>query len=249
MRALFQLSVTTLALVCFGAVLYYVIPPVWHLKNDDIIIKNADGISTRTVGPSSPSWTNLEDISKHTVHAFVAAEDGRFYQHKGFDTLAILESIKKNLSEGKIVRGGSTITQQVVKLAFLEQDRTFKRKSQEILGALLLEALLSKDEILSWYLNLIPLGKGLHGIGSGAKAYYDTTPEILTIQESINLAIILPSPNKWSAGLKNKHLTDFGHKSYLKIINRMFDYGYITRDLRDSALATGDFGHPIKTEW
>jgi len=242
-----NLFITTMALILALVALFSIIPPVWELSSSAIAIPSADHKSFIEIGPRTKRWTPFNNISKHTIHAFIAAEDARFFEHQGFDVSATFRSLKTNIDKGKIVRGGSTITQQVIKLAFLGQERTFSRKAKELLGAILAEALVSKEIILEWYLNLVPLGPGIYGVKAAAKQYYNTSPDILTIQQSVNLALILPRPNYWSKGLDTKKLTEFGHKRFAQIVQQMYDYGYLTHDLKRLALATGDFGKPVKT--
>ena len=155
-------------------------------------------------------------------------------------------SLRTNLEKGRIVRGGSTITQQVVKVAFLSRQKSIIRKAREALGALLLEQLLDKERILEWYINLVEFGGGVYGIAEAAHQYFDTEPRLLTIQQGVNLALVLPGPNTWSRGLQDRRLTAFGQKRYATIVNQMYQNGYITKTLRKTALATGDFGEPVE---
>ena len=149
------------------------------------------------------------------------------------------------MEKGKIVRGGSTITQQTIKLAFLNSDKTYIRKAKEILGALLVERLLTKQEIITWYLNLANFGPGIYGVRSAATEYFDTYPILLTIQESAHLATVLPGPSIWSKSLKKKSLTEYGRRRYKQIILEMYHGKYITKELWESATKTGNFGNPV----
>jgi len=198
-----------------------------------------------TVGPGFPGWTKSTEISKHTLYAILVAEDARFYEHGALDWKEIFLSFRKNQEAGKIVRGGSTITQQVVRLAFLSQERTWTRKFREVLGAMYLEFLLSKEEILEWYLNLVEFGKGAYGIEAAAKEYFHTTPDLLTVPESIHLALVLPSPHRWSKGLRNKELTEFGRKRFQLLLDRLRENSYITPEQWKNVQTMGNFGSPI----
>ena len=198
-----------------------------------------------TVGPTEAGWIPLENVSRHVLNAIVVAEDARFYDHWGIDFAAVWDSLVTNLRKGRYARGGSTITQQVVKKTFLPMEKTILRKLREATGAIVLECILSKDEILAWYINIIEFGDGVYGIDAAAHHYFDTRPELLTIQNGANLAIVIPSPNVWSIGLRQKKLTVFGQERYFQIIQRMYDNRLITRDLYLNALATGDFGRPV----
>lgn len=173
------------------------------------------------IGPKEKDWVPYEKISKHLIFAVIASEDGRFFDHMGIDVIEVFKSLKLNLKKGRFARGGSTITQQVVKMAFLSQDKNLIRKAREAVGAILLELLLSKEEIITWYLNMAEFGDGIFGIERASQHYYQSSAQLLTIEQAINLALVLPSPNGWSVGLRHKNLTKFGHKRFRKIVKLM----------------------------
>jgi len=227
---------------------WLIVPPIWQLRHGpiEVIRWPKSGEQLFSIGSGQDHWVPIETVSLHVLHAIVVAEDARFYQHSGLDYVEIRNSIKVNLEHKAYVRGASTITQQVIKMAFLSQDKTLFRKFQEALGSVLLEVLLDKQQILEWYINLVEFGDGVFGIKAAAAHYFDTEPELLTIQQGANLALVLPSPNLWSAGLRRQKLTAFGHRRYARIIEQMYLQGFITKTLRDAALATGDFGRPIE---
>lgn len=224
------------------------LPPVWSLKAGPVSVLRwpKSGPQVFTVGPGQETWVPIQTVSRHVLNAIVVAEDARFYEHPGIDWHEIKMSLEHNMEQRRYARGASTITQQVVKMAFLGSEKNILRKTREALGALLLEQLLSKDEILEWYINLVEFGDGVFGIKAAAAHFFQTTPELLTIQDGAHLALVLPSPNRWSKGLRQRELTDFGHKRYAQIIEEMYKLGFITATLRQSALATGDFGRPIE---
>jgi membrane peptidoglycan carboxypeptidase len=130
-------------------------------------------------------------------------------------------------------------------MAFLGREKTIVRKIREAMGTLLLESMLTKDEILTWYINLAEFGDGIYGLRAAASHYYQTKPELLTIQQAANLAVVLPSPNGWSIGLRRRNLTAFGQRRYATIVTQMFRSGYITQTQWLNALATGNFGRPV----
>ncbi|NRA64972.1 MAG: transglycosylase domain-containing protein [Pseudobacteriovorax sp.] len=242
------LGIGCLLIVIILTSLWLMIPPVWQLESGPISVVRwpKTGEEVFSVGPSEKRWFPIEKVSFHLVHAILVSEDARFYDHRGIDWVEVGESIELNLDERRFARGASTISQQVVKMAFLSSDKTIIRKIREILGTIILERILSKERILEWYLNLVPLGDGVYGISEAAEHYFDTSVELLTIQQSANLALVIPSPNAWSVGLRQKKLTDFGHERYHLIIQRMYEQSYITETLKRAALATGDFGRPVK---
>lgn len=197
------------------------------------------------VGRGTKQWVDIEKVSRHLVNAVIVAEDAKFYRHHGFDFQAIAKAIELNRKKGRYVRGASTISQQVVKIAFLSREKTIVRKVREAMGTLLLEVLMSKDQILEWYINLCEFGGGIYGVKSAGAYYFKTRPELLTIEQAVNLAVVIPSPNKWSKGLRSKSLTQFGQKRFARIVNNLYLANYITDVQRQTALARGNFGYPI----
>lgn len=235
-------------LVVLCSVLLLLTPPVWQLRKGPIEIMRwpKTGARVFVIGPETAHWTPIHSVSQHVINAIMVAEDARFYEHGGLDWREIQRSIQFNMERKRYARGASTITQQVVKMAFLNPQKSLFRKFREALGAMILETILTKDEILEWYINLVEFGDGVFGIQAAARHFFQTTPELLTIQDGAHLALVIPSPNNWSKGLRQRSLTAFGHQRYAKIIEEMSNLGYITPALKRSALATGDFGRPVK---
>jgi len=197
------------------------------------------------VGPDEPGWIRIKTVSRHVLNAIIVAEDARFRDHFGLDFQEIVKSYELNRKKKRFARGGSTITQQVVKMAFLTREKSLVRKAREAVGAVLLECILSKDEILEWYINLTEFGDGIYGIKAAAKHYFKTKPEQLTIEQGVHLALVIPSPNAWSAGLRRRNLTAFGERRFAAIVTNMRRQGFITESLWNTALARGNFGHPL----
>lgn len=139
-------------------------------------------------------WIDYERISPWLKRAVVAAEDARFMQHSGFDWSAIEQALRENLESGEIVRGGSTISQQLAKNLFLSPRQTYLRKLQEAAIAAMLEAALSKERILELYLNLIEWGDGVFGAAAAAQHYYGVAPAHLTRRQASELAARIPNP-------------------------------------------------------
>ena len=147
-----------------------------------------------TIGPRRPEWTSFYDLPRHTAYAFVASEDGKFFTHSGFDIRAIRASLIANLKADKIVRGGSTISQQVIKNLFLNHDKTASRKFQEMFLTWQMEKKLPKLRIFEMYLNLAHWAKDVYGIRGAAQFYFQKNVSQLTLRESLFLASILPNP-------------------------------------------------------
>ncbi|HEY4059651.1 MAG TPA: transglycosylase domain-containing protein [Kofleriaceae bacterium] len=162
-----------------------------------------DGART-TIGPGEPGWIEYTHIPEYVRGAFVSAEDGRYWDHDGFDLQQISRSLEIDLREHRLARGGSTISQQLVKNAFLTQRRTLDRKVQEVVLTWRLEARLNKKQILERYLNLIELGPHVHGIGAAAKYWFDRAPERLTIKQAAFLAAITSEPTSMSRRVRQR---------------------------------------------
>ncbi len=146
------------------------------------------------VGPGIGDWVSLDELPAHLRGAFVAAEDARFWDHDGFDLAQIAKSLEVDLRERRFARGGSTISQQLVKNAFLDQRRTLVRKLQEAVLTWRLEAVLDKRAILARYLNVIELGPGVFGIGAAARHWFGKPAEKLGVREAAFLAALTPAP-------------------------------------------------------
>ena len=236
--------------VLFLLFMYLFIPHVWLLNKKDVVLKvtrwtKQRGAFTEEVSPNYNSWVSIDKISKNLINALIVAEDGRFFEHCGIDFYEIKDSLKLNLSKKKYVRGASTITQQVVKMVFLSYEKSIVRKIREILGALILEKVVDKNTILEWYLNLVEFGDGTYGIKKGATYYFQTSPYLLTIDQSVHLVLVLPSPNSWNKGLKDRKLTEFGKRRFTQILYRMKMRGFISESQYSYVLSIGDFGNSL----
>ena len=150
--------------------------------------------SRAVVGPGVGSWTQLRQLPAHVDGAFVAAEDARFLAHDGFDVAQIARSLEIDLREGRLARGGSTISQQLVKNAFLDGKRSAARKLSEAVLTWRLEARLSKREILERYLNIIELGPSIFGLAAAAQHWFGVSPGQLTVRQAAFLAALTPEP-------------------------------------------------------
>jgi monofunctional biosynthetic peptidoglycan transglycosylase len=138
----------------------------------------------------------LAEISPNLQHAVVAAEDGRFRQHHGFDWVEMQKVLEDDVKRQRLGRGGSTITQQLVKNLFLTTERSFVRKGVESSLVPVVEAVLTKDRILELYLNVIEWGPGVYGAEAASERYYHTHASDLTREQAARLAAIIPAPLK-----------------------------------------------------
>jgi monofunctional glycosyltransferase len=152
-------------------------------------------------------WVAYGRISVQLKRAVVAAEDDKFLGHKGFDWEAIRKAYERNLREGTIVFGGSTITQQLAKNLFLSGERAWWRKLQEAAIAVMLETIMTKRRILEIYLNVIEWGEGVFGAEAAARHYFGVSAANLTPEQAARLAAMVPSPRQYSPGRETTYLT------------------------------------------
>lgn len=139
-------------------------------------------------------WVSFKTIPKHLRQAVRISEDASFYRHEGVDFEELKESIRRDLEDGRLSRGGSTITQQLAKNLYLSEDKTFIRKIKEYLIARRLEKTLSKYRIFHLYLNLIEFGPGIFGVQAAASYYFGKHVSELSLDEIVRLAAVIPRP-------------------------------------------------------
>ncbi|MBI5468896.1 MAG: PBP1A family penicillin-binding protein [Deltaproteobacteria bacterium] len=240
MRPLKILLVFLAICLVSGVGLYYYftrdLPPLDSLQdyNPNLVTKvwSHDGqligefyIERRIVVP-------LEKMPRHLVKAFLAAEDAKFFEHEGISYSSIFRALYKNLLAGKVVQGGSTITQQVAKSFFLTPERKLSRKVREAVMAYRIEKNLNKEEILNLYLNQIYFGNGNYGIQTASEAYFGKDVEELDIAESALLAGLPKAPSKYSPFASfelSKRRQEF-------IIDRMVEEKFISAEEGDRAI-------------
>jgi len=175
-----------------------------------------------------------ERIPKPMVNAFIAAEDADFFKHKGVDYRGILRALLKNFLAVRIVQGGSTITQQVTKTFFLTPKRSLSRKMKEVAYAFGLEQNLSKEEILTLYLNNIYLGNGAYGVEAAADSYFNKRVEQLNLAETAMLAGLVKAPSRYSPVNNLKRAKE--RQAY--VLTRMTELGFISSGQKEKALQT-----------
>src|SRR6185436_5021326 len=154
-------------------------------------------------------WVPYERISNNLKRAMVAAEDAKFVDHEGFDWEGIQQALEKNQKKGRVVAGGSTITQQLAKNLFLTPSRSYWRKAEEAVITVMLEALLPKRRILEIYLNVIEFGNGMFGAEAAARHYFGVSASQLSAEQAARLAAMAPNPrfyerNQGAPGLNRK---------------------------------------------
>ncbi|MEA3470098.1 MAG: PBP1A family penicillin-binding protein [Thermodesulfobacteriota bacterium] len=174
----------------------------------------------------------VTELPKFLIFAFVAAEDARFFQHGGFDLKSIARAFVKNLKAGKIVQGGSTITQQVAKSLFLTPEKSYIRKLKEAILAYRIDKYLKKYEILNLYMNQIYLGHGAYGIEAAAQRYFGKQAKDLTISEATLLAGLPKAPSRYSP----VHHSRRARTRQVYVLGRMHEDGHITEKEKVEAL-------------
>lgn len=180
--------------------------------------------------PGTNSYVKFNSISGHLKKAVVAAEDSLFFQHDGFDWESIQYSFEKNMKEGRYVRGGSTITQQLAKNMFLSKKKSLWRKFKEALITKEIEAALKKNEILERYLNVVQFGKGIFGVKQASQFYFKKLPNQLSLNESVFLVFLLPSPEKYSHSFFRKELTSFARRRMKSILSTLYRTGKVSEE-------------------
>ncbi|MEA3215138.1 MAG: penicillin-binding protein, partial [Acidimicrobiia bacterium] len=175
------------------------------------------------------------DVPTVLKNAVVAAEDKRFWQHKGVDAWGLARAAWTNYSEGETVQGGSTITQQYVKNAYLTGERSLSRKLREAVLATQLERRMSKEEILFDYLNTIYFGSGAYGVGAAAVSYFGKSVKDLTLSEAATLAGLIPAPTVWSPRVDSRAAE--GRREL--VLKEMLDQRLVSQEEYDQAKALG----------
>lgn len=172
----------------------------------------------------SSDYVKLDEVSDHLRQAVLISEDVNFYHHKGFDFEETYLSLKKNIKEGRLARGGSTITQQLVKNAFLDPEKSFFRKLKEAYIAYQLEGIFSKDYLFEKYLNVVEFGPEVFGVKAASWYYFNKDPMHINPLEAAYLAQLLPSPKKYSATFVKQLLDKRSKKMIQLLIERMYQY-------------------------
>jgi len=195
-------AVVLVAILTFGAGMVWALNDLSEAQTQPnqpgLLIEAANGAPLGRIGPLTSGETPLADYPPMLTQAVVSIEDRRFYHHFGVDPLGILRAAHRNATSGGIVEGGSTITQQLVKMRYVGDDRTYTRKVREAFTALWLESHLGKQEILRRYLNSVYLGAGAYGMTAAARAYFDKNPRDLTLAQGAMLAGLIQAPSQYN---------------------------------------------------
>ncbi len=193
-------------------------------RSGEILLYDVRGVRQTAVG--------FAEIPSAIKLATLAIEDAGFYQHQGIQPSSIARAFLVNFKSGGVKQGGSTITQQVVKNSLLTRDKTLTRKIKEVILSVKLEKTMSKDEILNVYLNQTPYGGNIYGVQEASRAYFKKDVRNITLAEAAYLAAMPQAPNYYSP--YGTHRDKLEERKNL-VLDRMFDVGFITKDIRDRA--------------
>ena len=223
-------------LVVFFAVFARGLPDTSALYDIDrqpsVTYLDRNGALIAVRGSQQAPPADLEALPDYVPAAFIAIEDQRFRWHPGFDPVGMVRAMVANMRAGRVVQGGSTITQQLAKNLFLTPDQTLRRKGQELMLAVWLEMKFSKDEILALYLNRVYFGAGAYGIEAASQRYFDKSAKDLTVGEAALLAGLLKAPSRYSPVSESERAA----ARATVVLDEMEESGVITPEQRAAAV-------------
>ena len=216
-----------------GAVAFLILAPempdtagLWRAKKSPgVTMLAADGSVVTQRGAFNSTMVGMVEMPPHLPLAIIATEDRRFYGHFGMDIIGLSRAMVANVKAGDVVQGGSTITQQLAKNLFLTPERTVLRKVRELLLALWLEARLTKDEILTLYMNRVYLGAGAYGVEAASQRYFGKSARRVNLQEAALLAGLLKAPSRYAPTNNIKRSRDRA----AQVLANMVAAGYLTK--------------------
>ena len=228
---LLRLNFLLLILLCGGIFIYIKTSPKPEIYSANNLVLYDFEENVFFQGNESKEWISLDEISDYLIKATIYTEDKNFYKHFGFDFFRILKASYINITSGKTMQGASTITQQYAKNLFLDFDKTWKRKWDEMWYTMKIEANYSKDEILEGYLNTINYGHGMYGIENASKFYFNKSAKDLDLAEASILTGIPKSPANYSPIVN----LDLAKKRQLTILELMVKNKVITEEEKNEA--------------
>lgn len=218
-------------------VTYPKLPSMDELRNYQpklpLQVYSADGVLLGQFGEERRIFIDTSETPKMLIDAILSAEDERFYEHGGVDIMGIMRAILGNVTSGHIKSGASTITMQVARNFFLTKEKTFSRKFNEVLLSYKIERSLSKDQILSLYINQIYLGQRAYGFAEASQTYFGKPIDKLTIAQFAVLAGLPKAPSAYNPVVNPKR----SHEREMYVLARMLKHGYITQEQYDEAIA------------
>ncbi len=203
--------------------------PNAYVNSQSTIIQYADGSEIGRIGSENRTVVTLAEIPLHVRNSVMAAEDRSFYSNRAISPIALAAAVWDNLITLGKGRGGSTITQQYAKTAFLTPERSIQRKVKELVISIKLENQFTKDEIFENYLNTIYFGRGSYGVQTASQVYFGTTVDKLTIAQAAVLASILRSPGLYDPGFKEENLPRLENR-FKYVIDGLVDEGWLSEE-------------------
>jgi len=203
--------------------------PNAYVNSQSTIIQYADGTEIGRIGSENRTVVTLAEIPVHVRNSVMAAEDRSFYSNRAISPIALAAAVWDNLITLGKGRGGSTITQQYAKTAFLTPERSIQRKVKELVISIKLENQFTKDEIFENYLNTIYFGRGSYGVQTASQVYFGTTVDKLTIAQAAVLASILRSPGLYDPGFKEENLPRLENR-FKYVIDGLVDEGWLSKE-------------------
>ncbi len=229
-------SLILLGLLSLGAFVGYIfilskeLPSVAEMSkfkyNEPMVVYDSEGTVIAELGPERRYPISLADMPDYMPKAVIAVEDSRFYEHSGIDFIGIIRALVVNVKAMRVVEGGSTLTQQLVKILYLTPERKLKRKLKEAILAYKIDHYLTKENILELYLNQVNFGRGAYGVQAAAINYFGKDAKELTLSEAALIAGIPKAPGLYAPHINmERAVTRRNHVLY-----RMYEVGYITED-------------------
>lgn len=213
--------------------LFLVFSPVYMYYSDDVSRLNTEwphvvrpetptDFADYELQPKAPAyWVRLSQISGYAKWAIILSEDWGFYEHHGVDFSELKKAVDESLRERRLVRGASTISQQVVKNVFLSSSRSLWRKVHEMILTHKMEKVVPKQRILEVYFNIVEFGPGIYGIRQASYHYFRKHPSALTPREGAFLAMLLPSPRRYYVSYRSRHLSAFARSRIRSVLTKL----------------------------
>lgn len=212
------------------------LPPIQHLEDfkPNVVTKfySADGEVIKTFTAYKFEKVDIKDVPDNIKNAIIATEDKNFYHHHGYDPIGVARSMVVNVTTGGLTQGASTITQQLARILFLSNEKTFDRKIKEFIVAARIEKTIPKDKILEMYLNNVYLGSGAYGVAGAAQIYFNKPLRQLTLAESALIAGLPQAPSVYSPYNDKKLAIERRNQ----VLGRMLKMKYITQDEYNQAI-------------
>ena len=225
----YLLLIYGVSLIVFG-LMSSVLPDLSGAKKGVSIKIHSNNVykADRIITPRSKDFVMSKKLPKHVTGAIIVSEDEGFYSHNGVSLKETLDAAKYDIKYRTLKHGGSTITQQLVKNVYLSGERKFSRKIVEAITAFRLEQVLTKEQILDYYLNVVEFGHGIYGIKQASRYYFDKRPDQLTAKEAAMLAVTLPKPKARGKALLAHKTEEFQKKRVKRLLVRMRKQGFIS---------------------